>query len=189
MTRRLECLKEELLQLTDEADRIGRCLGAKWIPEEIKERIKRIRIDIKSMELEEERINKMRHLGETILREAGLEEREHGWVLSDVEDSDDEILAVTCDTSCSGCVLRLYCTYVHLDECHNWHKKEMFIISSDWMLNTDSTIDILRAINADAPDGQKYFRLAQFNATVERIKLVLNGKSIPERGNHNEKSQ
>ncbi len=184
---RIECFKAELEKLMDEMAKIERCFGSRRIPEELTERINQLRKDIRSMELETERIEKIRNLGETILREAGLEEREHGWVLSDVEDSEDEILAVTMDTSSSGCVIRFYCTYANLDECHNWHKKEMFIISNDWMLNADSVIDLLRAINADAPDGMKYFRLAQFNTTVDSIKIVLNGKSIPERGHREEK--
>lgn len=183
---RIECFKAELEKLMDEMAKIERCFGSRRIPEELTERINQLRKDIRSMELETEQINKIRHLGETILREAGLEEREHGWVLSDVEDSDDEILAVTMDTSGSGAVIRFYATYANLDECHTWHKKEMFIISNDWWLNSDSMIDLLRAINADAPDGMKYFRLAQFNATVDRIKIVLNGKSIPERGHREE---
>ena len=180
--KRIECLKAELDKLLDEVVKIETAFGRKYIPEGMTSRVDQLRKDIRSMELEAERIEKIRHLGETILREAGLEEREHGWVLSDVDDSEDEILGITMDTSGSGAVIRFYATYANLDECHNWHKKEMFIISNDWMLNADSVIDLLRAINADAPDGMKYFRLAQFNATVDRIKIVLNGKSIPERG-------
>ena len=179
---RIECLKDELDKLMDEVVKIETAFGRKYIPEEITSRCDQLRRDIRAMEIEAKRIEQIRHLGETILREAGLEEREHGWVLSDVEDSEDEILAVTMDTSGSGCVIRFYCTYANLDECHNWHKKEMFIISNDWMLNANSVIDLLRAINADAPDGMKYFRLAQFNATCDNIKSALKNSDIPERG-------
>lgn len=179
---RLECLKEELEQLTDEAARIELCMGRKYIPQELNDRCTQLRRDIRSMELENERILRIRKNAEEILKAAGLEEGENGWRLETVDESEDEILAVTIETSGTGTVVRLYCTYANTDECHNWHKKELFIITdNDWMINLDSMIDMLRSISADAPDGMKHFRLAQINATIDHIKTAIAATGLKER--------
>lgn len=181
--KRIDCLRNELDNLVDQAARIELCFGTKYVPEELTNRCAQLRRDIRSLELENERILRIRKNAEEILKAAGLEEGKNGWQLSTVDpDNEDEILAITLETSGTGTVVRFYCTYVHMDECHNWHKKELFIITQDdWIMNINSEIDLLRAINADAPESMKHFRLAQFNATIDRIKTAIAATGLKER--------
>lgn len=180
--KRIEVLKAELDRLIDEAARIELCMGRKYIPQELNDRCTQLRRDIRSMEMENERILRIRKNAEEILKAAGLEEGKYGWQLETVDESEDEVLVVTIETSGTGTVVRFYCTYANTDECHNWHKKELFIITSDdWMINSDSLIDMLRMISADAPDGMKHFRLAQINATIDRIKAAMAATGLKER--------
>lgn len=184
---RLECLKAELDRLIDEAARIELCMGKQYIPQELNDRCTQLRRDIRSMEMENERILRIRKNAEDILKNAGLVEGKLGWHLETVDESEEEVLVITMETSGSGAVIRFYATYANCDDCHSWHKKELFIITqNDWMINSDSMIDLLRVINADAPEGMKHFRMAQFNATIDRIKTAITKTGLKER-THREK--